>query len=292
MIEQKLHEIATTQNLTFENILAAYVKESILQCLYENGFGSCLCMKHPETVSFTGYAGRAHRGLHFIYVEDERILESDGFVPGCPYKKDYLEQLFSKVLKNMESLEIQNPVIKEKEMFFDVYCENMYVPFLISLDFGVQKNATLNQRSLTLPILEKEYKVLTYPLEQEAADHLGVILKELELINEMEHYLALYDMFSKEAIEGVRFQNALTEVLHSMGMEFCQYLWETVSSYKTYSYMKKKWKVLLRRQKRTNPTWEEVISLLSAVIDPIWECSKNDMVFFGDWMPEIGRYLD
>ena len=40
------------------------------------------------------------------------------------------------------------------------------------------------------------------------------------------------------------------------------------------------------------PQWKEVIELLTAFFAPIFEGVLKDEVFLGDWMPELGRYLE
>jgi hypothetical protein len=129
-------------------------------------------------------------------------------------------------------------------------------------------------------------------MEQEAATHVAKVCKELELIGEMEHYLQLYKIFSLYSVEGVRLQNAIRQELARVKLDYERDDFNAVLGFRDYGYMKKKWKVLLRRQKIDAPQWEEVIDLLDKVLSPLWQASRNDLVFFGDWMPEIGRYLD
>ncbi|MCR5545117.1 MAG: hypothetical protein K6F30_01385 [Lachnospiraceae bacterium] len=292
MIEKKLHDLSEEYGISFENLLANYLKEIIIATLCEKGYGSCLCLKDPKALSMERAKGRSNRNLLFLYKEDERILANDGFVPGCPFSAHYMEEFYQHILCKLPQVRIDHPEIGMNYIKFEAFCENMYVPFFLEIKDETMEGFTPNQEELILPITNKTYEMLTYPLEQEAAVHLGAILKDLELINEMEHYFALYHIFSKETIEGVRLQNGLEGVLKKEKISFMSDRFDTVLSYRDYSYMKKKWKVLLRRQKTNEPSWEEVVDILEKVVVPIWNTSKEDMIFFGDWMPEIGRYLD
>lgn len=56
--------------------------------------------------------------------------------------------------------------------------------------------------------------------------------------------------------------------------------------------MKKRWIKYLRSQKKQEPSWEEVMALLSEFLPRIWNSVCRDEVFLGDWMPELGRFLD
>ena len=55
--------------------------------------------------------------------------------------------------------------------------------------------------------------------------------------------------------------------------------------------MKKKWKVFLRSIKEKEPQWEMVIERFLCFFEPIWQAVIEDFVFFGDWMPELNRFL-
>lgn len=292
MTDEMLHRFSEENGIPFENALAAFVKERILFALYEKGFGKCLWLKNKAGISLRGYQGRTDRSLRFVYKEDERILKNDGFVPGCSYDDEFLQNLFELELKAIPELDIKQPEYRDDSIAFDVYYKEMYVPILLQVIPLREENMTPQAQELTLPILNRCFEVCTYPLEQEAAAHVAKICKELELINEMEHYLFLYKLFSENAIEGVRLQNAMGQELERNHLSFARDDFNHVLGFRDYGYMKKKWKVLLRRQKLTDPAWEEVIDLLDKVLSPIWQTAKEDMIFFGDWMPEIGRYLD
>ena len=64
-----------------------------------------------------------------------------------------------------------------------------------------------------------------------------------------------------------------------------------IVSYRDYTYMKKKWKVFLRSIKEKEPQWEAVIERFLCFFEPIWQAVIEDLVFFGDWMPELNRFL-
>ena len=182
--------------------------------------------------------------------------------------------------------------ITDHVLHLQVEWDRMYVPLTVEILPQKETSVTPGRKELHLLVLDRIYPVTCYPTEYEAADEMGEILSGLELLGEMESYLHVYEIFQNHPVEGVRFQTALRETLKKKHLSFSEDRLRTVLGYRDYSYMKKKWKVLLRRQKLLSPTWEEVIDMLSSAVLPIWEVSVRDEVFFGDWMPEIGRYLD
>ncbi len=292
MTDNTIHDFAEKNGLSFENALVGYVKEVILSTLYDRGYGRYLWLKNKTALSLDGYGRRTDRSLKFVYKEDERILKSDGFLPGTAFDNEFLRNFFEYELQTVPGLKTEQPEYGEKTISFPVYYNEMYVPFNVEITPVKEENLTPQSDILELPILNKDYEMLSYPLEQEAAAHVARFCKELELINEMEHYLEAYRIFSENSVEGVRLQSAIRQELEFLNLSFERDDLARVKDFRDYAYMKKKWKVLLRRQRLESPAWEDVIDLLDKVLTPIWNAGKADFIFFGDWMPEIERYLD
>ena len=55
--------------------------------------------------------------------------------------------------------------------------------------------------------------------------------------------------------------------------------------------MKKKWKAFLRSAGSREPVWEQAVDRFLKFFGPIWRAVADDAVFFGDWMPELNRFL-
>ena len=66
---------------------------------------------------------------------------------------------------------------------------------------------------------------------------------------------------------------------------------EMIAEYGRYAYMKKRWNVFLRSVGKKEPFWEAVIERFLGFYEPIWQSILENAVFFGDWMPEINRFL-
>ncbi len=67
---------------------------------------------------------------------------------------------------------------------------------------------------------------------------------------------------------------------------------EMIKNYRSYSYMKKKWRRYLKSEKKSSPDWEEIVDKVVLFLSPIWDMMCKDLIFIGDWMPEVGRFLD
>ena len=117
------------------------------------------------------------------------------------------------------------------------------------------------------------------------------ILDKMELNNELSVYLDLYEILNNNSMEARKLQNQLMMLMKDRNLTYQRNRLETVVSYGTYSYMKKKWKSFLKSRKIKSPTWEEIIYALDQCFSPIWAAIYEDRIYIGDWMPEISRYL-
>ena len=108
----------------------------------------------------------------------------------------------------------------------------------------------------------------------------------------MEHYQKLYEILSKYPLEGRKVQESLGALCRKDHVKCSALVWESLSGYGTYTYMEEKWKSLLRKVKKKEPAWQEVHGLICRFLEPIWEKLMEDQIFFGDWMPQLGRFLD
>ena len=96
-------------------------------------------------------------------------------------------------------------------------------------------------------------------MEQIAAEQLLLILKPLELIQDMTPYLKLYEIVTKCPLEGRKVQEHLYILCCKEYVKMQESLWNAV---------------------------------LCAFLEPIWKNITEDKIFFGDWMPQLQRYFD
>ena len=55
--------------------------------------------------------------------------------------------------------------------------------------------------------------------------------------------------------------------------------------------MKKRWEKYIRKQGTEDVSWETVLHRIIVFLSPVWNTMCRDEVFFGDWMPDLARYL-
>ena len=134
--------------------------------------------------------------------------------------------------------------------------------------------------------------VLTNPKEEELTKHLLEIIEKLELINDMDHYLNAYEILTTNPVNGRKVKDRLAESLRDKNIAVDATRIQMLKGYTDYTYMKKKWKVELRQKKKSEPRWSDVNICLMNFLVPIWEAMEANLVFLGDWMPQLKRFLD
>ena len=275
-----------------ENILKAYILEELILTLQRTGFLEYMWMVGREELLATGTTGREELKLFFLYKESGKVLPEEGFVPGCVFSADFSAGLLQEMVRHaLPHIRLEPLSVNNHDISLEVYYDNMYVPATIYISPERQGSIVPVMMNMELPVHEETVGILCYPIEQEAALHFFTILKELELINEMEHYYYFYRIFSTYTVDGVRFQNALMTLLDENGIAIDDRRWKLLMSYGRYSYMKNKWRNWIKRQDGVSLEWTEVHNMLEKVVSPVRDAILSDSHFFGDWMPELQRYL-
>ena len=150
--------------------------------------------------------------------------------------------------------------------------EEMKVPLVIRISPLVYHAAKPEKQKLQSVFFEKKCAVYQhFPVETYLAEQLFSILKFLELIPSMEVYDTTFRLLEQETVDG-------------------RHIYETLS-YDTYTYMKKRWEKYVRKQGIENVSWETVLHRIVLFLRPVWNAMCRDEVFFGDWMPDLERYL-
>ncbi|MEY8391131.1 hypothetical protein D3Z36_02145 [Lachnospiraceae bacterium] len=144
-------------------------------------------------------------------------------------------------------------------------------------------NSRINQQAFTYYI---------FPPEEYLAFAFHEILNGLELLNDLSWYKEIFAILTREPLEGRKVWEGLRHILSERPIPSIEKRMETIAGYKNYGYMKKRWKSQSRRSRGHYPQWEQVITVLTAFFTPVFEGVIKDEIFLGDWMPQLGRYLD
>lgn len=131
------------------------------------------------------------------------------------------------------------------------------------------------------------------------------IVEDLELISLMSWYKDSYDILTTHMVSGRKVSESFGQLLLENSIPLLKERLEIVDSFQDYKYMEKRWENYMGRFwtkplplcgsdeiERDDPKWHQVIRLCVRFFTPIFDVALKNELFIGDWMPQIGRYLD
>ena len=278
-----IKEKAEKLNIPFKNLLAAAVGEIIIELLADGNYCNELYLCNYNEFDTEVYKDLCITNIYYEYVRqlDDKMA--------ILYMRDILKEIISKAAK--EGFAVEGSV-GENGITLKVTVDEMYIPLHL---YFKRHQASNEPEKITLKLVAYENRtvdVLTNPKEEELSKHLFEIIEKLELINDMDHYYTVYDILTSNPVNGRKVKDRLQDLLKQKGIVIDNTRMDMLAGYGNYTYMKRKWKVELRQKKKSEPEWSDVNKYLVNFLRPIWEAMEKNMVFLGDWMPQLKRFLD
>lgn len=273
-------------DIPFSHILSAYVLELTAQLFATDVKARDFWLCNREALGLDVYRKKVSDQLCYCYTGKAPFTEKKVYMINQLYDMYQEEEMR---ITHLEEDSIEGTIV----LRVGLQVCGMYVPFRIYLQQCTQEHIFPMEEKVRLFLEnDKSITLYCYPMEQIAAEQLLLILKPLELIQDMTPYLKLYEIVTKCPLEGRKVQEHLYILCCKEYVKTQESLWNVWSKYGDYGYMEKKWNRLLRKEKRKEPAWQEVHAVLCAFLEPIWKNITEDKIFFGDWMPQLQRYFD
>lgn len=284
--------------IPFSDLLAGYVLEELMYLIEDSPFSLFLWLKNSNIFGIEQYRKRNTLTLDFAYMTDKLAMKKEEVVPGQKLSLKMAYVMLAHILKVDKVPEISwkgRAAVKEDHVELEVVgeFEEMQVPIHIKVTELSEEGIVPIRKEITL-FMQDNSKIpyLEYPAELILTEQLFIILKNMELIPEMHAYDRVYQILNSDAVDGRHIRELLFEFCTKEEIPFQEERVTEILSYRDYTYMRKRWEKYLRHRKRKEPSWNEVMELLEKFLPRIWTSLCEDEIFFGDWMPELGRFLD
>ncbi len=282
-IEERSHALG----IPMEHILAGYVLEQLALRISESERGTRLLLKNTEALGLSG-CSRNCRRLYYAYVlkDAERFAKAD------------FARFLTKAVKWEKDTDISWSFRSEMHgSVLDVAIRAELDGMVMPVELAIEPVASLSDApaTATLRLIMENNKVSeinAYPMQKMLMDDLCEALSKLELIGDMSVYERIYSALGMADIEGRAFQKRLEDGASARGISLDKARHDQMASYMDYPYMEKKWKAYLKRQRKTQPSWEMAYGRFWSFIDPIWIAEIEGLIYLGSWVSELGRYLD
>lgn len=283
------------EKIPFENLITQAVLEEILWKIYESEFADIFLIKNSVELLCGTYQSKVNRRIYFC------IKETNNFL----YEKKEIGYIFAKLFRNIKrdgihwNYSITESKVKGTDNKNEI-CANMtgtifsiQIPIEIKMEKCREENMISVHKEIRLQLSpERKLKFNCYPVEEIVAEKFLNIIDKLELLSDLSDYMGLYYILKSEMLSGRKVSEVLRKICKDYGIEMKQKRLDILLSYRKNKYMMKKWKSYLRHEKIKEPKWEEVIGMIGAFFRNIWDSLCQNVIYLGDWMPELGRFID
>ncbi|MBR1571140.1 MAG: hypothetical protein IJ655_10630 [Lachnospiraceae bacterium] len=290
MISTKLLELKSEElNIAFTNLLAGATAELAVSAIAHSNMRNNMWLCNGDDIGIDTYKLKPVTAIRYVYGGNKSMSDLISEVEDC-LKHVFIENNYKFLAVKKDD---RTNSIDFSHIYIELELEEKYVPLEIGLK--LTKDASVLPYTRTYKLLcenNENVEYLHFPAEEALCHHICEIMKKMELINDMYHYYEAYKILNMHSLEGRKMRDILYEKCGEAHIKKEAKTYATLYGYRDYKYMEKKWKTFLKKEKRMEPTWQETVDKINDFLEPIWEAVVEDRIFFGDWMPEIGRYLD
>lgn len=272
--------------IPYENLLSAFVIEEAVTAVCESDEAENFRLKNNSILLLEYYRRKAPTRLEYMILSEEELTV-----------RNVIHRM-SKIFQNEKKAELWWKYRVEKEdegicVYLSAKIEELQIPVQLVLEQEKEEPSDPSHEELH-PFLEEERSVeyLHYPMEGILAEHFIRIMRDMELINDIGSYYILYELLSKEMNSSRKVTEQIESLAKEQKIPLKKERFEMFEGYQSSSYMKKKWKSYLKKEKKKTPSFEEVMKVMIAYYRPIWDSLAEGNYYLGDWMPELMRYLD
>ena len=272
--------------IPYENLLSAFVLEEAAAAICESEEAEYFWLKNDGILSLEYYKRKAPTRLEYMINSGEELTV-----------RNVIHRM-SHIFQNEKKAELWWKYRVEKEdedicVYLTAKIEELQIPVKLMLNQVKDIQSEPSREELHLFLEEhRSVEYLHYPIEGILAEHFIHIMKDMELLNDMGSYYILYDLLKKEMNSSRKVTEQIESLAKEQKIPLKKERFEMFAGYLTSSYMNKKWKSYSKREKKKTPSFQEVMEVLIAYFQPIWESLSEGNYYLGDWMPELMRYLD
>lgn len=308
------------------NLIAGSGAEKIIQKIYDSSLRAKLLLKNDKFLNREWYQEHLVNYLEFFvseegFAETAEELEGLFFIEGAEWEQEEpqndIEQI-EKESQNAPKQELQVVLYRKLSEKWQWGSKNPRIrlkilewPFQIPFELELIPYAgtAVQITEKTLEDSASQEKIIYHMFSQEEylSRSFYKIVEELELITPMSWYKDGYDILTTQMISGRKVSESFGQLFLENAIPGLKERLEIVDSFQDYKYMEKRWENYMGRfwtkslplcdgdeiePESGEPNWQQVIQLFVRFFTPIFDVALKNELFIGDWMPQIGRYLD
>ena len=283
--------------IPFADLLWGYAVEDMMLRIEQSEYREFLWLESYPILGEQVYRERAERKIHFFYQESGKSMPPEKLCPGQTLSQALAEQMKTEIFSSTNPQEIDwtGTVSEQKGWIYlnmtAEYCD-MRVPLTIALHsyHADNRNSVQREEALTA-IAGEKVSYLLYAPESRIGRDVFTIMEKLELVGDMSCYYNTYRMLHSQSLNGRYVIEELERLTENLPKIKTKERLAQIEGYRNYAYMRKRWEKYLRNHGQQPVPWEDALDLILEFLRPIWHSLCEQLVFFDDWMPELGRFL-
>ena len=186
--------------------------------------------------------------------------------------------------------------IKEEQSALVAECIYWVGEYQFPIQFEIKYLPMMGQRvrMVNVPLTGKRMKsisVYEFLPEILLEENYLYFLEYMELSGEMRCFADIYNILTKESVNGRLVCSLLCQRLKEKNLELSDAKRALIMGYHKNPFLRKKWNAYRKREGISKPYWKDIMDVALCFLDGIWDCLVNNDIFMGDWMPQIKRFL-
>lgn len=312
------------------NLIAGRGAELIIQKIYNSSLGARLLLRNDKFLNPKWYRENLVNYLEFFVPEEEfaditEELEGLFFIDAAEWEQENNPEKEEDPRLNLDREEHQESLEQEKlrivlyqkreerwrrgdknpRIRLKIIEWPYQIPF--ELELIPYAGSAVQVEEKTLEDLTSQEKI-TYRMfseEEYLSRSFYRIVEDLELISPMSWYKDSYDILTTQMVSGRKVSESFGQLLLENPIPLLKERLEIIESFQDYKYMEKRWENYMSRfwtkpfpqeddgeKEEDEAEWSRVIQIFVRFFAPIFDVALKNELFIGDWMPQIGRYLD
>lgn len=293
---EKWIDKSTKDAISLSDILYGLAVEDLLIRIEKSTFQEFLWLTSEQAIGLDAYKKKSKERIDFLYVESGKRNYLSHVVAGQVFDRNVLDALVKELFSYQSEdsqweyhiSEIGNGV----SLSLTYSKMGIQVPVAVSIGTSLIKVKKRKQKELTLLLDEnRSCTYLCYSKESILAEYLFDIMRKLELISDMEAYGEANRILKEYSISGRYIMEEFVAMREREPKVTSMKRLEQISSYKNYTYMKKRWQQYEKIHCDEKEEWDRVLERILSFMGPIWTALCADEIFFDDWMPELERFF-
>ncbi|RDU23879.1 hypothetical protein [Anaerosacchariphilus polymeriproducens] len=227
--------------------------------------------------------------IEFQVKSQENLLE---------YVKEQLEMI---VQENTNDISMKIDYIKKKQDHKHKFLiqaqviakiKHMKIPFIIK--FFIIQDRVLKSKEFIYPSLIKKndsFSVSSVRLETVVAECFIEVLENKEILDSLYEIFIIAKIAQNFSLNGRKVQDYLRTQKEKSEKWFLETDFKNLFHFEIEKQHQVKWKQFCNVEGENENDFLQVTEIVCSLLEPVWNALFQDIEFFGDWMPELKRYL-